>query len=91
MKEWLKNLFSLEERKASAVMFGFICFIIMGLYVLFKTQNIPINLVYLILGLGGYVCGYNVIPQLMSNGNQNSYNNIVIPEIKNISDNINTV
>ena len=78
MKDWLKGLLSLEERKASTLMLSLIAFSATGVYILLKTQNIPMELVYLILGIGGLVTGINVIPGMFPsnnmNGGYNSYN-----------------
>lgn len=77
MKEWIKGLFSLEERKFSTIMFSFIAFVAISIYILLQSQTIPIGLVYIVLGLGGYICGYNVIPQLFGNSGMygSSYGN----------------
>lgn len=74
MKDWFKNLLSLEERKSSTIMISFLGFVIISIWILFKTHDIPMSLVYLNLGLGGYIAGYNVIPQIFNNNYNSPYN-----------------
>jgi len=69
---FIKNIFSLEERKASTVMLTYVCFSAIGIYLLFTTGNIPIPLSYIIISLAGLIAGVNLAPQMMSMMNQNS-------------------
>ena len=74
---WVKQLFSLEERKASTIMLAFMAFVVISIYLLYKTHDMPDCLMYINLGLAGYITGYNIIPQI---GNRQSMINSAITD-----------
>lgn len=97
MKNWIQNIFSLEERKASTLMTTYIVFCGVGVYLLYKTGNIPSPLSYIIISLAGLIAGVNLIPNIISSSGQNStygnynynqYSNYMPDNINNINDNI---
>jgi hypothetical protein len=61
MFEWFKNLFSLEERKASTIMSVFIMFSCVGVYMIKVIGDVPINLTSIILSLAMIIGGVNSI------------------------------
>jgi len=73
VSNWFKGLFSLEERKASTVMLTYIAFSGVGVYLLFKTGNIPSPLSYIIISLAGLIAGVNLAPAMMSMMGQSQY------------------
>jgi len=89
MGNFIRNIFSLEERKASTVMLSYVAFSTVGVYLLFKTGNIPSPLSYIIISLAGIIAGVNIVPNFlngMSQNNLSEYNN-TSPNIKNSSEN----
>ena len=89
MRDFIKNIFNLEERKASTIMCSYIAFCSIGIYLLFTTGNIPIPLSYIIISLAGLIAGVNLAPVMMGMMNQNSvYNGYNNQSINNIAQNI---
>jgi hypothetical protein len=72
VKKWVSQLLSLEERKSSSVMMSFLAFSSMGVYILFKTGDIPTNLSYIIMCLAGLILGVNIAPDMMGGMKQPS-------------------
>lgn len=94
MGNFIKNIFSLEERKASTVMLSYIAFSTVGVYLLFKTGNIPSPLSYIIISLAGIIAGANIAPSFFNginqsnlSGSNNQYTNNTSLNIKNSSEN----
>ena len=61
MFNWIKQLFSLEERKTSTIMFVFIMFSLVGVYMIKIIGDVPLNLTTIILTLAGIIGGVNSI------------------------------
>ena len=74
MSNFIKGIFSLEERRFSTLMLTYITFCSVGVYLLFQTGNIPSPLSYIIISLAGLIAGVNLAPQVMSMMNQNNTN-----------------
>ena len=78
MIDWIKGLFSLEERKASTVMMAFIFFCGVGAYMIKINGDIPSNITTILLTFGGIVGGVNSLPNIAniitaSKGQNNPY------------------
>ncbi len=89
MRDFIRNIFSLEERKASTIMCSYISFCSVGIYLLFTTGNIPTPLSYIIISLAGLIAGVNIVPSFLNGINQNNSNKYNNQYINNTSQNIN--
>lgn len=75
MKDLIKGIFSLEERRFSTLMFSYIAFSTVGIYLLVKTGSMPSPLSYVIISIAGLIAGVNVVPSIMNSSGQNNYFN----------------
>jgi hypothetical protein len=78
MREWIKNFFSLDERRVSTLTIAFFAFCGVGVWLLITTKNIPMPLTYIIISISGLIAGVNTIPSMfgqMSNGYYGDNNN----------------
>jgi len=87
MFNWIKQLFSLEERKASTIMSVFIMFSIVGVYMIKIIGDVPINLTTIILTLAGIIGGVNSISgitdMIKSNRDKKNNNSEIDPSVIN--------
>lgn len=64
IKLYFGNLLCLDEKRVSIIVLVFLAFTIVGMYLLFKTHDIPDNLTDLLIWFGGFIIGYNGLQEV---------------------------
>jgi len=77
IKTFINDGISIDETRVSIVAITFIIWNIIAMYLVLFRSDIPDNILYLILGLGGGIVGTNIGNSNIGRKNKENYNNSI--------------
>lgn len=84
METFLSDGLCIDETRVSVIMIAFVIFIFIAIWTVFTMGDIPNNVLYLLIGLGGGITGMNIAPNSqIANANITKKVREVVEEVNN--------